>query len=53
LPFKIAWNHRWEYDKNAKEFFEAIEELHKKYKEFKIVVLGESFSEVPPEFEEY
>ena len=48
----ILWNHRWEYDKNPKEFFEALYILKKEGLDFQLVVLGENFSRQPDEFEE-
>ncbi len=38
LPIFI-WNHRWEYDKNPKEFFDILREL-KKSKKFQLIVCG-------------
>ncbi|MGR3179035.1 MAG: tRNA-queuosine alpha-mannosyltransferase domain-containing protein [Candidatus Anammoxibacter sp.] len=46
----ILWNHRWEYDKNPKAFFEALYILDQKGLEFEVVVLGENFSQKPEEF---
>jgi glycosyltransferase involved in cell wall biosynthesis len=47
----ILWNHRWEYDKNPKDFFKALYKLVKSGREFEVVLLGENFSTVPIEFE--
>jgi len=47
----ILWNHRWEYDKNAEQFFETLFKLHEHGIDFRLAVLGESFSNVPPIFE--
>lgn len=46
----ILWNHRWEYDKNPKDFFDALYILDEKGLEFDVVVLGENFSQKPDEF---
>lgn len=46
----ILWNHRWEYDKNPGDFFRALMILANRGLDFKIVVLGESFSQKPKEF---
>ncbi len=46
----ILWNHRWEYDKNAAEFFEALYDLDKKGLDFEVAILGESFGSPPEEF---
>jgi glycosyltransferase involved in cell wall biosynthesis len=48
----IVWNHRWEYDKNPARFFRALFELDERGVDFKLVVLGQSFSEKPPVFDE-
>lgn len=37
---RVGWNHRWEYDKNPAEFFEALKSLHDKGMDFEVVVLG-------------
>ena len=47
----ILWNHRWEYDKNPKEFFSLIRELKKQKTDFKLAVLGERFENAPAIFE--
>jgi glycosyltransferase involved in cell wall biosynthesis len=47
----ILWNHRWEYDKNAAEFFDALYALEEKGIDFEVALLGESFGRVPEEFE--
>lgn len=46
----ILWNHRWEYDKNPKEFFETLYELSELHFDFKLIVLGESYAESPSIF---
>jgi glycosyltransferase involved in cell wall biosynthesis len=51
-PPVILWNHRWEYDKNPEEFFRIVGQLAREGREFRLSVLGESFDEVPPIFEE-
>ncbi len=48
----ILWNHRWEHDKNPEQFFEAIFKLDREGLDFKLVVLGESFKNHPPVFNE-
>tara|TARA_Y100000748_G_scaffold280280_2_gene259099 strand:- start:1252 stop:2346 length:1095 start_codon:yes stop_codon:yes gene_type:complete len=49
LPI-ILWNHRWEYDKNPDTFFKIIEKLKNSRYDFKLVVLGENFSQSPDIF---
>ncbi len=51
-PPVIVWNHRWEYDKNPGEFFRALYTLAEQGVDFRLVLLGEVFVHVPPEFEE-
>lgn len=46
----ILWNHRWEYDKNPEEFFEAIGQLAGEGIPFRVAILGENFSQVPAVF---
>ncbi len=48
----ILWNHRWEYDKNPKEFFEALYVLSERELSFKLIVLGENYAKHPPIFAE-
>ncbi len=47
----ILWNHRWEYDKNPAEFFEALYTLADAGLEFEVAVLGQNFRNRPAEFE--
>jgi glycosyltransferase involved in cell wall biosynthesis len=46
-PPVIVWNHRWEHDKGPELFFEALYLLQEKGIAFRLVVLGQSFSNVP------
>ena len=46
----IVWNHRWEYDKNPAEFFDALLYLVSKGLDFRVILLGESFRQKPREF---
>jgi len=48
----ILWNHRWEYDKNPDEFFQALYALQEQNIDFKVAVLGESYREIPKIFAE-
>lgn len=48
----ILWNHRWEYDKNPEQFFNALFEIKERGVEFKLVVLGESYGKHPTIFDE-
>lgn len=49
-PPLIAWNHRWEYDKNPKDFFSALEALDEQGLDYSLVLLGENFRRRPSEF---
>jgi glycosyltransferase involved in cell wall biosynthesis len=51
-PPLILWNHRWEYDKNPQDFFEALYALVARGLDFELVVLGERFRQQPTEFTE-
>jgi glycosyltransferase involved in cell wall biosynthesis len=46
-PPLILWNHRWEYDKNPDEFFEALKIVGAAGIEFEVALLGESFDVIP------
>ena len=48
----ILWNHRWEYDKNPDEFFQALYQLQEEGLPFEVAVLGESYRNCPPIFAE-
>jgi glycosyltransferase involved in cell wall biosynthesis len=48
----ILWNHRWEYDKNPEAFFRALYRLQGEGLEFNVAVLGESYRNSPPAFNE-
>ncbi|MFZ5918812.1 MAG: tRNA-queuosine alpha-mannosyltransferase domain-containing protein [Chloroflexota bacterium] len=50
-PPLLLWNHRWEYDKNPAQFFEALFALQSEGLDFRVALLGEHFVRVPPEFE--
>ena len=47
----ILWNHRWEYDKNPKDFFDVLIQLSNKGLKFEVAILGENFSQSPKEFQ--
>lgn len=49
---RILWNHRWEYDKNPKLFFDTLKKIKAKNIPFELVVLGESGAKHPEEFDE-
>jgi len=51
-PPLVLWNHRWEYDKNPDEFFPTLFALAGEGLSFEVAVLGESFAECPPVFDE-
>ncbi len=49
-PPLVIWNHRWEFDKNPEEFFEALSVLEEKGIDFRLALLGENFQAVPKAF---
>ena len=49
-PPLIIWNHRWEFDKNPKAFFDALDTVRAQGFEFRVALLGENFQAVPREF---
>jgi glycosyltransferase involved in cell wall biosynthesis len=51
-PPLILWNHRWEYDKNPQEFFDALYLLQEEGVAFEVALLGESFANDSPLFVE-
>ena len=51
-PPVIVWNHRWEHDKGPELFFEALYFLRKKNVGFRLIVLGQSFTNKPECFAE-
>jgi glycosyltransferase involved in cell wall biosynthesis len=46
----ILWNHRWEYDKDPETFFHAVYTLADEGLDFGMILLGESFRNLPDEF---
>jgi glycosyltransferase involved in cell wall biosynthesis len=46
----LLWNHRWEYDKNPDEFFQALFQLADNGLDFELAVMGECFSQTPEVF---
>lgn len=51
-PPVIVWNHRWEHDKGPELFFDALYLLQDKRIAFRLIVLGQSFANVPQCFAE-
>ncbi|UCH83360.1 MAG: DUF3524 domain-containing protein [Candidatus Latescibacterota bacterium] len=49
-PPLILWNHRWEYDKNPDDFFEALKIVASYGYDFEVALLGESFDVIPEAF---
>ncbi len=49
-PPLIIWNHRWEFDKDPKTFFEAVDAVLAQGLDFRLALLGENFQAVPKEF---
>jgi glycosyltransferase involved in cell wall biosynthesis len=46
----IVWNHRWEFDKNPKDFFHALDSLIERGLDFELALLGENFQTIPSDF---
>lgn len=46
LPL-ILWNHRWEFDKNPDDFFNALFLLREEGLRFRVAILGESYKNSP------
>ena len=46
----IIWNHRWEYDKNPEFFFEAMEALRERNRQFSLAIMGEKYDIFPDIF---
>lgn len=51
-PPVIVWNHRWEHDKGPEVFFAALYSIQKKSIPFRLIVLGESYANMPACFAE-
>jgi glycosyltransferase involved in cell wall biosynthesis len=49
-PPLIIWNHRWEFDKNPQDFFNALDAVLEKGLDFRLALLGENFQAVPKAF---
>ena len=47
----FIWNHRWEYDKNPKQFFEVLFTLKDMDIDFQLIVLGKEYATSPPIFQ--
>lgn len=46
----LLWNHRWEYDKNPGDFFQALYLLDKEGLIFQVILIGENFAQTPEDF---
>jgi len=49
-PLRILWPHRWEHDKKPEVFFAALGQLNQLSLDFRLSVLGQSFSQEPEVF---
>jgi glycosyltransferase involved in cell wall biosynthesis len=50
VPPLIIWNHRWEFDKNPDDFFQALDALLEKGTAFRLALLGENYQAIPKAF---
>ena len=48
----IVWNHRWEHDKNPEEFFTTLYRFQDNGIDFKLRMLGQTFTNQPACFDE-
>jgi len=48
----ILWNQRWEYDKAPATFFDALYALAREELEFRVILAGQNFRNIPEEFEQ-
>lgn len=48
----IVWNHRWGYDKNANDFFFAIDKVLDSGLDIKLAIMGDNFTLIPEVFKE-
>lgn len=48
----IIWNHRWEFDKNPTDFFDALDAAANNGHDFRLALLGQNFKQAPPVFDE-
>ena len=49
---RVIWNHRWEYDKNPQDFFNALFSLSEQGVPFELAVMGQQFRQSPTIFDE-
>jgi glycosyltransferase involved in cell wall biosynthesis len=49
-PPLIIWNHRWEFDKNPRDFFDALDAVSGQGLDFRLALMGENFQAVPKGF---
>lgn len=47
-PLRVAFNHRWEHDKDPRAFLEAAREAIRRGARIELVLLGERFAGAPP-----
>ena len=49
-PPLIIWNHRWEFDKNPRPFFEALDRIDESGLDFQVALLGENLTKIRKHF---
>ncbi|MFH1984924.1 MAG: DUF3524 domain-containing protein [Pseudomonadota bacterium] len=50
-PPLVIWNHRWEFDKNPDDFFDALIEVAGRGIDFRLAILGKNYQNSPHAFE--
>ena len=50
-PPTILWNHRWSNDKGPDKFTEHLNDLEAEGHDFRLILCGQKFAEVPPELQ--
>ncbi|MCH2182434.1 MAG: DUF3524 domain-containing protein [Mariniblastus sp.] len=51
-PVHLVWAARWEHDKNPADLLQLLRQLQQRQIPFSVSIIGQSFREQPPEFEQ-
>ncbi len=52
-PKKIIWNHRWEFDKNPRDFFKVLRALFTKKSDLQAAIMGEARGQYDNVFDQF